>query len=243
MVNVVAKVLITGSGKRLGKGLALKFAEKKWDVAIHYNNSEESAKNFELKLSKMGIKTILLKADLQNFDEIRNMFDQLRENAWIPDVLINNAGVFPTKSSIAELSSNTWDDVMDINLKATFLTSKLFAEISKENSKIINIASIGGIEVWDKRIPYNVSKAGLIKLTEVLARELSPKICVNCISPGTLLIENEPASEKLISIEKIPALRYGTIDDIFEAVWFFSNCGNYITGNNLVVDGAYRFSR
>ncbi len=237
------KVLITGSGRRLGKGLAAKFAECGWEIGIHYNNSAKGALEFSEELSKKGINTILLHADLRNEQEISNMFDLLKEKSWIPNVLINNSGMFPAKKSISQLKADLWDEVMDINLKSIFLTSKLFAEIADQNAKIINIASIGGIEVWDGRIPYNVSKAGLIKLTEVLSRELAPNISVNCVSPGTLLIDDEPAIEKLISIDKIPAKRYGKVQDIFEAVWFFANCTNYITGNHIIVDGAYRFNR
>ena len=106
------------------------------------------------------------------------------------------------------------------------------------------MASLGGTEVWKNRTPYNVSKAGVIQLTKSLARDLAPLVSVNCISPGTIEIKNESPSEPLrISNERIPFLRFGNIDDIFDAVNFFATASQFITGNNLIVDGGYSLSR
>ncbi len=239
----MSKVLITGSGKRLGKGLALEFAKKGWDVAVHCNSSFHLATETMNEINKLNCNSIILNANLQNFDEVKNLFIKMITEFGVPDVLVNNAGVFPKKRTLSNLSIDEWQETLDTNLNSVLYTSKIFGEIANDGAKIVNIASIGGLEIWNGRIPYNVSKSALITLTEALARELAPKITVNCVSPGTIEIANEPASEKLISIDNIPAKRYGTVYDIFEAVYFFATSNNYITGNNLIVDGAYRFAR
>ena len=239
----MSKVLITGSGKRLGKGLALEFAKKGWDVAVHYNSSFHLATETMYEINKLNCNSIILNANLQNFEEVKNLFIKMITEFGVPDVLVNNAGVFPKKRTLSNLSIDEWQETLDTNLNSVLYTSKIFGEIANEGAKIVNIASIGGLEIWDGRIPYNVSKSALITLTEALARELAPKITVNCVSPGTIEIANEPASEKLISTNNIPAKRYGNVFDIFEAVYFFATSNNYITGNNLIVDGAYRFVR
>lgn len=237
-------VFITGSGKRIGRALAYNFAELGWNVAVHYNSSENEAnKTFEY-LQKFDIKSTLVKADIQKYNEIKKAIYKAKEDLGEIDVLINNAGVFPPKTPINDIDSEFWDFTLNINLRGEFFVSKIFSEFAKSGSKIINFASLGAFEIWKHKIPYNVSKAGVIQLTKALARELAPNIAVNSISPGTINIPNEIGPEpNLISTEKIPMGRHGNTDDIFEAVYFFATCSNFITGQNISVDGGYHLSR
>lgn len=105
------------------------------------------------------------------------------------------------------------------------------------NPQIINIASLGGLQNWSGYIPYSISKSALIKLTYLLARKLAPKIRVNAIAPGTIIIDGEEkGTPEKTSIEKIPLKKYGKPEDIIEAIKFIINC-NYLTGHVIPVDG------
>lgn len=231
-------ILITGSARRIGKGLAKFFADKGWNIAIHYNQSHQSAINLLNEFNQMGIEAIAIKADLANEKEIEDGFKKIYSKFEKIDVLVNNAAIYPQQRKFEELKTEEWDRTFDINLKSYFITSQIYAKNCKNSGRIINISSLGGLEVWKNRIPYNVSKSAVIHLTKVLARNLAPKISVNCISPGVIFIENELGSEPIdIPESKIPMLRYGKISDICDAVFFFATATNYITGQILAVDG------
>ena len=233
-------VLITGSGKRLGKELAIRFAEKKYNIILHYNSSKKDALATLTRLKEIGIDTLLVQGNLEIKKDIDSIFYHLKQEGITPDILVNNAAIYPTSKSLANTELDLWDSTLNINLRSTFYMSKLFSIEGKNGSKIVNIASLGAFHIWKERIPYNVSKAGVIQLTKALARELTPKIAVNSVSPGTILIANDEPSEPIQLNEKhIPFGRYGKPDDVFEAVYFFSTCSNFITGQNICVDGGF----
>jgi NAD(P)-dependent dehydrogenase (short-subunit alcohol dehydrogenase family) len=238
-------VFITGGGKRIGKALALGFAEKGWDVAISYLQSEPSALYVIDKIKSFDRKAFAVKVDLRIKSDIEDAFNKLYNEFGIPDVLINNAGVFPDKMTLSDISQEIWEDTLDINLRSTLFTSQQYIKQAKYGGKIINIASLGGLEVWKQRIPYNVSKAGLIQLTKALARELAPNISVNAICPGSINIEDDSSDidKTLLDINKIPMGRLGNTDDVFDAVYFFATCSQYITAQTITVDGGYHDAR
>ncbi|QLH54094.1 MAG: hypothetical protein CH6_2725 [Candidatus Kapaibacterium sp.] len=239
-------VLITGSGRRIGRGLAIEFARKGWNVIIHFNSAMESAletKNYIVK--NFGVKVFTFASDLQDIKTSVDNFEKVFNEVGVPNVLVNNAAIFPNRRNLDEIDEEIWDLTLTINLKAYLFVSKTFAKYAQEGSRIINIGSLGGIETWKGRIPYNISKAGVIQLTKSLAKELAPKITVNCVNPGTIFIPYEPnqIDSPLVPLEKIPMQRYGTILDIFDAVYFFATCSNFITGQVLNVDGGYHLDR
>lgn len=239
-------VLITGSGRRIGRGLAIEFARQCWNVIIHYNKSKAPANETKHYIEhNFGVKTYLIQSDLQRINETIKKFEKFFEEQCVPDVLVNNAGIFPNYTQIHNLDEDVFDQTIAINLKSHLFVSKIYSKYAKPESKIINIGSLGGLETWKGRIPYNISKTGLIQLTFSLAKELAPKIAVNCVNPGTISLPEEPNNidSKPISIEKIPMKRYGTILDVFDAVYFFATCSNFITGQILSVDGGYHLDR
>jgi NAD(P)-dependent dehydrogenase (short-subunit alcohol dehydrogenase family) len=159
-------------------------------------------------------------------------------------MLVNNAGVFPEAKDMKDIPLELWESTFAVNMRASFYTSQLYVKRAKPGGRIINIASIGGLEVWKGRIPYNVSKASLINLSRALARDLAPDFSVNCVCPGTITFPEDPpemASDPMI--KKIPMKRFATPHDLFEAVYFFGTSTGYITGQTLVVDGGYHDSR
>jgi NAD(P)-dependent dehydrogenase (short-subunit alcohol dehydrogenase family) len=236
-------VIITGGGKRLGRHLALNFAKNGYNVVIHYNTSYEMAKTTHQDILNMGVDSIMIKADLRNLGEIERLFNTASTHYGKLDVLVNSAAVLPRQMPVSEITELDWEDIMNVNLKAYLFASQQFAKYVSDSAKIINIASLGGQEIWKNRLLYNVSKAGVIQLTKALAREFAPKIAVNSVSPGIVSIPDEPSENDTLNPNRIPYGRYATPEEIFEAVLFFAECSNYITAQNLNVDGGYHDAR
>lgn len=226
--------LITGAARRLGKYLALGFAQKGWNIILHYNESNPKYVVDEIK--KIGVEVFPIKFDLQKPDEIIQGFNLIKQRFYLPNVLINNAAVFPDRKSILDTSIEDWNSVMKINLSSVFLTSKEFAKFADNGSRIINIASEGAHKIWKERISYNVSKSALITLTKAFARELAPRVSVNSISPGYIQFEDDK-QDLLIPKEMIPMQRYSTAADIFQVVYFLATSTEYLTGQDIIVDG------
>ncbi len=227
--------LITGAARRLGKHLAIGFAKKGWNIILHYNQSDPNEVINQIK--QIGVEVFPIKFDLQNPQEIVDGFEFIQQNFVIPNLLINNAAIFPEKKSILDTSIDDWDKIMNVNLRAIFITSKEFSKIAPEKSRIINIASEGAHKIWKERIPYNVSKAALITLTKALARELATRISVNSVSPGYIRFNEENKEQEIIPKDRIPKRRYSSPDDIFEVVFFLATSTDYLTGQDIIIDG------
>lgn len=241
-------ILITGGARRIGKGLAIKFSEQGNNIIINYNISEAEANELKTYFEDKKVNCYFIKADVSNSENVNKMFEQIQSDFIMPNILINNAGIFTENTELDKVDDIKWHNTLEINLSSQFYCAREFYNFvisnNIQNARIINMASLGGTEVWKNRTPYNVSKAGVIQLTKSLARDLAPLVSVNCISPGTIEIKDESPSEPLrISNERIPFLRFGNIDDIFDAVNFFATASQFITGNNLIVDGGYSLSR
>lgn len=231
--------LVTGAGRRLGRQIALALAGSGHDIVVNYYTSEKIAlKTVEL-IKQMGVNAIAIRADVSNKIQVKRMIDRIVKQFGHIDVLINNAGIF-TDSPLDKITERVWNNTININLKGTFLCSQ---EVSKymlmqKSGRIINIASLGGIQAWSKHIPYSVSKAGVIMLTKCLAKSLAPRIMVNAIAPGAIKIEGEQTSDlRFISVNRIPMKRYGIPSDITNLVLFLANTAEYITGQIFSVDG------
>lgn len=238
-------IFITGAGRRIGRGLALRFAQRNWNVVIHYGSSKEVAEQTLRDVEMFGVQAMLVQADVRNRTEIRNALAAGAERFGSIDVLVNNAAIYPPPCPLADVTEGLWREVLETNLFSEFFAAQAAAEIMQqqpinkrgEQGRIINFASLGAYQIWRDRVPYNVAKAAVLQLTRALARALAPTIPVNGIAPGTIEIPEDPAPGTLLSADRIPARRYGTIDDIFNAVWFFANDATYITGQTLLIDG------
>lgn len=230
--------LITGSGRRLGRQIALALAKDGWDIVLNYSQSEESAMQTVKNIENFGVNCIALKADIKDSKQVDTMFDKTLQIFKRLDLLVNNAAIFPPPVRFEEISDELWRFVIDTNLTGQFYCARAAARVMAEKGgKIINLASLGGLQVWQMHIAYNVAKAGVIMLTRAMAKALAPKITVNAIAPGTIIIEGEESGDiKHIEEEKIPLKRYGTPNDINSAVLYLSHA-DYVTGQVLVVDG------
>lgn len=234
--------LITGSAKRLGKDIAKTVAGEGYDIILHYNTSSQKVvSKIKNDFEKLGVNVFPVKANLSNVKDIKKLFKFINEKFGRLDLLINSAAIF-RKVDFFDIDEKVFDEFINTNLKSVLFCSIEAAKIlnkSKEgNLQIINIASLGGILNWVNHIPYSVSKAGVIKLTQLMAKRLAPKILVNAIAPGTILIDND-ANENVIlkEKEKYPLKRFGKANDITSLINFLIKENKYITGHTFVVDG------
>lgn len=239
-------VLITGSGRRIGRALALRFAERGWRIALHYGSSGERARDTLRQVEELGAEALLLQADVRQRDEVRRMVSQAYEKFGSIDVLVNNAGIYPPAVPVAEVSEDLWRSVMETNVYGEFFAAQAVGERMLEmgtEGRIVNFSSLGAYQIWKDRVAYNVSKAAVVGLTRALARALAPKITVNSVAPGAIELPDDPSPGGLLPADRIPMRRYGTTDDIFRAVWFFAVEATYITGQTLIVDGGLNIAQ
>ncbi len=230
------QVFITGSGRRLGRQLAYAFAEKGYDIILHANDSVSGLREAEAAIRDMGRDVFSVQGDLRDVRQISRMGETIAERTSSLDVLVNNAGVFPT-AAFENVTEEIWDQALDINTKSQFfMTQALTPLLRAAKGCVVNIASAGGFEPWLDHIPYNVSKAGVIMLTRALAKALAPDVRVNAVAPGVILVPGEEVLDH-IPATRFPMQRYGTPKDFTDAVFFLTEGTSYITGHVLPVTG------
>lgn len=222
-------ILVTGAAKRVGRGIALRLAQEGPRVIIHYGESESEAR----ATAKECGNAALVQANLERVSEIERMFQEIGPI----DALVNNAARFTTLDPL-QITEADWDYIHSVNLKATFFCCQQAARkmLAGEGGRIVNISSLGGIRPWSHNAHYCASKAGVIMLTRALAKAFAPKVTVNSVAPGVIPFgEPDPRARRLI--EKTPACRGGTVEEIAGAVLYFLTATNFITGQLLAVDG------
>lgn len=232
--------IVTGSGRRLGRKIAIALAENGFDMVINYNHSKAGAFETERAIKKLGRRCIVIKADVTKSLQVQRMVKQVVKTFGKVDVLVNNAAVFIPEADLLDITEMMWDGVINTNLKSVFICAQTTAAVmmKQKSGKIINIASLGAFQAWPKHIPYCVSKAGVVMLTKVMAKSLAPFVTVNAIAPGTIILPGEESGEvHHPPIDKIPLRKYGKPSDITDAVIFLVKSSDYITGQIISVDG------
>jgi NAD(P)-dependent dehydrogenase (short-subunit alcohol dehydrogenase family) len=226
-------VLVTGAAKRIGRGIALHLAKHGFRVAIHYNTSEDEARRTAEDCGGAE----LFRANLESVDEIRRMFADAGERLGSLYGLVNNAARF-TRFNPLDIMESDWDFIHNVNLKATFFCCQEAARLMKKSGggRIVNISSLGGIRPWADHAHYCASKAGVNMLTRALAKAFAPEITVNSVAPGVIPFGDlDPPAEAMV--RATPAKRAGTAEEVADAVLYFLNATNFITGQILAVDG------
>ena len=229
--------LVTGAGKRLGRAIALRLATEGADVAVHYGKSQSEALEVVHDVEKLGRRSIAIQADLTRVEQIQDLFARVAKEFHRLDVLINSAANF-LETKFGETSEATWDASLDTNLKAPFFCCQSAASYLTQsgNGVIINFADIGGLMGWREFLPHSISKAGVILLTRILAKELAPKVRVNAIAPGTITMPGDPPEWQADFIKRAPLAKTGSPQDITDAVMFLITA-EFMTGHTLVLDG------
>ena len=233
-----AGALVTGAGRRVGQAIAVGLARAGCDVAVHYHGSASGAEQTARAIRGAGKRAELLQADLNDPQAARGLADQAARVLKRLDVLVNSAAIM-VRQPVEEVTPESWDATLDLNLRATFFVSQgAIPHLRRAKGKIVNIADLAGLEPWPAYVPHCVSKAGVVMLTKALARALAPDITVNAVAPGAVLLPEDWDDQSREHIrETTPLNRLGTPADVVAAVRFLLADTDFATGTVLVVDG------
>ncbi len=237
-VNLLGQVaLVTGAGRRIGRAIALRLAAEGARVIVHYRSSKSEAEAVAAEIVRSGGEAACIQAELTRVPEIDRLFEQVEQRFGQLDILVNNAAVF-SPTPVGRTDEGQWDAILDSNLKAQFFTAQRAAPLLAQSGRgrIINLASLGGLQAWPKYTAYSVSKAGVIMLTRCLARALAPAVTVNAIAPGTISFPEDAPDIAERAVRSAPLRRTGSAEDIANAVIYLVGAG-FVTGQVLVVDG------
>jgi|FLOH01.1.fsa_nt_gi 3-oxoacyl-[acyl-carrier protein] reductase len=235
--------IVTGGSLGIGAAIALKLAECGANVAINYRKHKEEAEEVIHQINAMGVKGLLVQADISNFEDAARMIETAVEEFGGLDILVNNAGI-NWDGVIWKMSEEQWDSVININLKGYFNYIRAVAPIFREqkSGKIVNITSINGMRGKFGQSNYSASKAGIIGLTKTVARELGKYgINVNAIAPGLIetdMMKNADESVRTAAIADIVINRIGKPEEVANVTAFLcSDLSRHITGECIKVDG------
>ncbi len=236
------KALVTGSGRGIGRAIALRLAQAGCDVGVS-DIDFAAAEAVAAEIRALGPSSCAFKADVSSASDVEAMFSSFLSTFQTIDILVNNAGI-TRDTLLVRMKETDWDLVLDINCKGVFLCCREAARtmMRARRGKIINIASVVGINGNAGQVNYSASKAGIIGITRTLAKELASRsILVNAVAPGfikTPMTDKLPDTEKERLINDTPLKHMGTPLDVANAVLFLaSSMADYITGDVLVVDG------
>ena len=233
-----AVAVITGSARRLGRQMAIALAQEGADVVINYRTSEADARETADLVRAQGRRSLCVQADVSQSAAVQTLLDTTLSELGRADVLIANASTFH-RTPIESIREEDWNDLMDNNLRAAFLSARAFGLSMRDRNGgvIIMLADTAGTRPWIGYTPYSVAKAGVIALTRALARELAPKVRVNAIAPGPILFPDDYDDEsQRREIDRTLLKRKGEPKDISDAAIALIR-NDYITGALLPVDG------
>ncbi|GAB4112308.1 MAG: 3-oxoacyl-[acyl-carrier-protein] reductase [Candidatus Caldatribacteriota bacterium] len=242
--------LITGGSKGIGRACAHVLANAGAHIILLARNINK-LKQVKSEIESIGPEVLIIQSDLTKIKEIPKIISEIINKFKRIDILVNNAGICFREFAI-DISEDTWDNTMDVNLKGLFFITKEVAKNMIENKygRIINISSMNSVTGLIGHTSYNCSKAGLIGLTKVLAMEWAKfGINVNSISPTFTMTEmashvmtNKDKYDEII--KNIPLRRLANPDEIAAAVLFLASpAANFITGINLLVDGGWTIGK
>lgn len=232
--------LVTGAAKRVGHEIALGLARRGASIVVHYNKSAADARGAVSEIRRFGVDAVAVKADQSNARQVKAAVAQALRRFGRIDVLVASAAVYK-KTPFDTLTEADWDLHIDANLKGPFLFALEIGRHMKKRKlagKIVLFADWAAIRPYADYLPYCVSKAGVICLTKSLAKALGPKVQVNAIAPGPILLPPDMTDvEKRAVIDATVVKRVGSPQDIVNSVLFLIEGSDFITGHTLVVDG------
>ena len=230
------KIIITGGATRIGAAIAEKLSGPNIEMVIHYNKSKNEAEKLKKKLSLVGSKIYLIKGDLSKETDLNKIIKFAKKKLKYFDCLINNASLFEN-DSLKNFSSKSWNQHIDVNLKApAYLTKEFSKNVKGKNNNIINIIDQRVFKLTPFFFSYTLSKTGLYTLTKTSAMELAPNIRVNGIAPGPT-IKNKRQTDMHFKKQYLatPLKQQVNVKDICSAVDFFIK-NSSITGQVIAID-------
>ena len=237
--------IVSGGSKGIGKAIALKYAQAGADVVI-CSRRKENLEAAVIEAESNGLSLIPIECNTSNFDSIQSVVDLTMDKFGKVDILVNNAATNPYYGPILNSEDSHWDKIFDVNVKGYFNFAKAcsISMIKNNYGKIINVASIAAKTPLEGLGVYNISKAAVVMLTKVLAKELGQhNIQINTLAPGLIktdfskaLWEDENTYNKIV--KSIPQGKMGTPEDISGmALYLASDASDFITGSIFTVDG------
>jgi 3-oxoacyl-[acyl-carrier protein] reductase len=235
--------VVTGGSRGIGKAIALKLASQGANIVVNYTSNADAANEVVQSIEAMGQKAIAVKANVSQAEDIENLIKETEKELGKIDILVNNAGI-TRDGLLIRMKENDWDDVLNVNLKGVFLSTKLIGKkmLKQKKGSIVNVTSVVGIMGNAGQANYAASKAGVIGFTKSVAKEFASRgITVNAVAPGFIQSDmTDKLSEEVVENYKnaIPLSRMGEADDVANLVSFLvSDNANYITGQTVQVDG------
>ncbi len=229
--------LVTGAGHRVGRAIALGLAGRGYDVAVHHNASEAPARETVALVRGLGVDAHTFAADLTAEESPGRLIDDVRARMGPLDVLVNSAAVM-MRTPIDDVTVAEWDAMFALNLRAPFFLARAAAATMRDRGGVIvNIADLAAFETWPAYVPHGITKAGVVQMTRALARVLAPRIRVNAVAPGAVLLPPDWTDADAARLaDTTPLKRIGSPDDVVQAVLFLIDA-EYVTGETLIVDG------
>jgi len=237
--------LVAGGSRGIGRAGALAFAEAGADVVVSSRKLADLEQVAE-EIRATGRKGIAIASHIAKVEESKALVEKVKTELGRIDILFNNAGTNPFYGPIIDAEEWAWDTTMNVNLKGPFILGQIVARVMREQGggSIINTASIGGLRPGTRQGIYSITKAALIMLTRVMAREWGQyNIRVNAIAPGVIKTKLSEALWKDPAVGEAAAQRtslgrLGEPEDVASAVLYLaSDAASYITGETIIVDG------
>jgi len=206
-------------------------------VGVHYAGSETGARQTADEIVAAGSDARTLPGDLTDPATGPRLIEHANKVFGGLDVLVNSAAVM-LRTPVGEVLVEDWDAMFALNLRAPFFLCQAAARVmEKKGGAIVNIADLAAFEAWRNYIPHSITKAGIVQMTRGLAHALGPKIRVNAIAPGAVMLPEgwtPELADKLVSTT--PLGRIGSPDDVAQAVLYLLSA-DYVTGETIIVDG------
>lgn len=242
-VELTDKVaLVTGSAHRVGKAIAMELARSGVNIQVHYNSADDDlVRNTLHDLKSFGVDAFAIQADISQPEGVQSVMAAVEENFGRLDILVNSASVFPS-AGLLDVTLDSWDLAMNVNLRAPFLFTQAAARMMRDNDPIggaiINICDQGAYAPWPQRPHHGISKAGLWMLTQVSALSLGPYVRVNAIVPGPVMKTNDGMTDAEWAKfgETLPIKHTGEAGDVGRAVVYLAQ-EDFLTGIMLKVNG------
>ena len=232
--------VITGASRGIGAAIAEKFSSQGVNVAIIYNGNEEAANIVKANAEKQGVRAEIYKCNVAKSEECKETVKAITENFGGIDILVNNAGI-TRDNLLISMSDEEFDACLNTNLKGCFNMIKACGRnfIKRKYGKIINISSVSALLGTAGQVNYSSSKAGVIALTKVTAREFASKnVCCNAIAPGFVTTDMTKDLQSEEYLKLIPLKRLGKPEDVANLAAFLADdISDYITGEVIRIDG------
>lgn len=234
--------LVTGGARRLGAEFVRALARRGFHVAIHHRSSLDEAATLVREIEQEGGSAQAFMCDLLDPTAPGDLVEDVVARFGRLDVLVNSAASM-LRTPVGTVTAHQLDEIFALNVRAPFLAAQAAARHMADGASIINIADLAAFETWTGYIPHAMSKAAVVQMTRALAKSLAPRIRVNAIAPGIVLLPEgwDPASGERLAATT-PLRRHGDPSDVVHALEYLLDA-TFVTGEVLLVDGGRRVRR